>query len=49
MRPGLQIRYFWLAESLFLAIAFNQKKQDKTFVFKQLLDLSYSIVVENLD
>ena len=31
MRPGLQIRYFWVAKSLFLTITFNQKKQDKTF------------------
>ena len=33
MRPGLQIRHFWVAKSLFLTITFNQKKQDKTFCF----------------
>ena len=33
MRPGLQIRHFWVAKSLFLIITFNQKKQDKTFCF----------------
>ena len=33
MRPGLQIRHFWVAKSLFLTITFNQKKQDKTFFF----------------
>ena len=33
MRPGLQIRHFWVAKSLFLTITFNQKKQDKTFWF----------------
>ena len=31
MRPGLQIRHFWVAKSLFLTITFNQKKQDETF------------------
>ena len=25
MRPGLQIRHFWVAKSLFLTITFNQK------------------------
>ena len=33
MRPGLQIRHFWVAKSLFLTITFHQKKQDKTFCF----------------
>ena len=33
MRPGLQIRHFWVAKSLFLTITFNQKKQDKNFCF----------------
>ena len=33
MRPGLQIRHFWVAKSLFLTITVNQKKQDKTFCF----------------
>ena len=33
MRPGLQIRHFWVAKSLFLTITFNQKKQDETFCF----------------
>ena len=33
MRPGLQIRHFWVAKSLFLTIIFNQKKHDKTFCF----------------
>ena len=33
MRPGLQIRHFWVAKSLFLTITFNQKKLDKTFCF----------------
>ena len=32
MRPGLQIRHFWVAKSLFLTITFNEKKQDKTFL-----------------
>ena len=31
MRPGLQIRHFWVEKSLFLTVTFNQKKQDKTF------------------
>ena len=31
MRPGLQIRHFWVAKSLFLTITFHQEKQDKTF------------------
>ena len=33
MRPGLQIRHFWVVKSLFLTITCNQKKQDKTFCF----------------
>ena len=33
MRPGLQIRHFWVAKSLFLTITIHQKKQDKTFCF----------------
>ena len=33
MRPGLQIRHFWVAKSLFLTITFHQKKQYKTFCF----------------
>ena len=33
MRPGLEIRHFWVAKSLFLTITFHQKKQDKTFCF----------------
>ena len=33
MRPGLQIRHFWVAKSLFLTITFHQKKQVKTFCF----------------
>ena len=33
MRPGLQIRHFWVAKSLFLNITFNQKKLDETIFF----------------
>ena len=33
MRPGLRIRHFWVAKSLFLTITFHQKEQDKTFCF----------------
>ena len=33
MRPGLPIRHFSVAKSLFVTITFNKKKQDKTFCF----------------
>ena len=33
MRPGLQIRHFWVAKSLFLTITFHEKMQDKTSCF----------------
>ena len=33
MRPGLQIRHFWVAKSLFFTITFDQKKEDQTFCF----------------
>ena len=33
MRPGLQIRHFWVAKSLLLTITFHQKKQGETFCF----------------
>ena len=50
MRPGLQIRHFWVAKSLFLTITFYQKKAGYNFLLlNNCLTLSASIVVKNLD